>query len=115
MEEYTIGGLIDPRTHRIMFVFKSVDPEATVRHHNEHPTEEWKERTELKGTPKRDWLQDLHNNGLEAAWVILETVQTDAAGAKAARNRHIAEQFARNPNLTNKRNRVLKTQAAGEA
>jgi hypothetical protein len=85
LEEYTIGGLIDPRTHRIMFVFKSLDPEATVRHHNEHPTEEWKERTKLNGTPKRDWLQDLHNNGLEAAWVILETVQTDAAGAKAAR------------------------------
>ncbi len=106
MREYTIGGLIDPRTHRIMFVFKSLDPEATVRHHNAHPTEEWKERTGLDGTAKRDWLQDLHRSGLEASWVILETKWTDAADAAALRDQHIEEQATRNPLLTNQRNRT---------
>lgn len=104
IRDYTICGLVDPETQRIMFVFMTVG-ESTQRviHHNAHPTEEWEEKTGLGGTAKRDWIQSLTDRGLEAEWVVLERVRADAAGARAAKKRHIVEQAARNPDLTNTR------------
>lgn len=108
VRDYTICGLIDPETRRIMFVFMTVGaPTQRVIHHNAHPTEEWEETTGLGGTPKRDWIQSLAGRGLEADWVVLEKVRADAVGARAAKKRHIAEQAARNRGLTNTRDNPL--------
>jgi len=81
IRDYTICGLVDPETQRIMFVFMTVG-ESTQRviHHNAHPTEEWEEKTGLGGTAKRDWIQSPTDRGLEAEWVVLERVRADAAG-----------------------------------